>query len=70
LLWITAVLGPHLKSVRIFFSSFVALNPLFSLAVLDGDIIHGVDQVNGMCNTEIATREKGEREINRCLSLS
>jgi hypothetical protein len=55
LLWITAVLGPHLKPVRIFFSSFVALNPLFSLAVLDGDTIHGVYQVDG-CVTQRSLR--------------
>jgi hypothetical protein len=34
-----------------------------SLAVLDGDAIHGVDQVDGTCNTEIAAREKGNMKL-------
>jgi hypothetical protein len=57
--WITAVLGPHLNQFCISLSSFVTLNPLFSLAVLDGDAVHELDQIDGTCNTEITAREKG-----------
>jgi hypothetical protein len=43
-------------------SSFCfVLNPILLLAILDGDAVHGIDQVNGTCIAEIAAREKGNR---------
>ena len=57
---LAAISIPHQKLVRHHLLFLFFLDPILRLAVLDGDDIHGVDQVDEMCSVEDRHKEKGE----------
>jgi hypothetical protein len=57
---LAAVLIPYLKLVRHRLLFLFFLDPILRLAVVDGDDIYGVDQVDEMCSVKARHKEEGK----------
>jgi hypothetical protein len=57
---LAAVSIPYLKLVRHRLLILFFLDPILRLAVVDGDDIYGVDQVDKMCSVKDRHKEEGK----------